>query len=332
MYRILLILFSIGIFISCDDNSNPLKSEHNNGLHIILGAGYSTSNFLLDKNIETGEIDTLLNDFQLNSPAIWASTGDKFLIVSKNNIYSYDFSDNNFVQITDSNDCYGLPSWSPLGDQFTYTSVTNTKSSLAIISADGSNQKHFSSPDFRRFYEPVWSPLGRTIVFMAIQFQRNLFQFNIVDSTITQFFQTDGDKLDPSWSPDGEKIAYAYSSKGIYVVNIDGSNNKQLTQISERSRYPIWSPDGTKISYSQRGSEGLHKYYYYDLSLNKEILIDDSLDNYVLIGSWSKDSKLVSYSKKYNNKQTVMIYNIESKKSEEIIVGHLSIFTASFKP
>ena len=48
----------------------------------------------------------------------------------------------------------------------------------------------------------------------------------------------------PSWSPDGEKIAF--HGGGIFVMDRNGRNRIQL---SPKGRHPDWSPDGTKIAF-----------------------------------------------------------------------------------
>lgn len=54
-----------------------------------------------------------------------------------------------------------------------------------------------------------------------------------------------------SWSPDGTRIVYATADGQIWLMNADGSSNRQLTNdvilVSKGS--PSWSPDGTKIAF-----------------------------------------------------------------------------------
>src|SRR5215510_8086609 len=55
---------------------------------------------------------------------------------------------------------------------------------------------------------------------------------------------------DPSFSPDGGKIAFVSSRDGnqeIYVMNADGTNQKRLTNNTVIDWDPSWSPDGSKI-------------------------------------------------------------------------------------
>ena len=62
----------------------------------------------------------------------------------------------------------------------------------------------------------------------------------------------------PAISPDGAKIAYVLESSAgvydIYVMNIDGSNVKQLTT-DGLSSWPAWSADGTKLAFSKSMAE-----------------------------------------------------------------------------
>lgn len=60
------------------------------------------------------------------------------------------------------------------------------------------------------------------------------------------------DGFDPSYSPNGEKIVYAYGEDAytpdIYVMNADGSEQSRLT-LNYGSYAPTFSPDGNKIAF-----------------------------------------------------------------------------------
>ena len=70
---------------------------------------------------------------------------------------------------------------------------------------------------------------------------------------------------DPTWSPDGSKIAFAgfpniihrpIENSQIYVMNADGSGKVQLTFETEANlSSPSWSPDGTKIVFVKEHGE-----------------------------------------------------------------------------
>ena len=64
---------------------------------------------------------------------------------------------------------------------------------------------------------------------------------------------------DPQISPDGQWVAYTLSTVDakadrsnthIWMVNIDGSNNRQITFSNESESSPRWSPDGRYISFT----------------------------------------------------------------------------------
>jgi TolB protein len=64
-----------------------------------------------------------------------------------------------------------------------------------------------------------------------------------------------GPEFDPSWSPDGKRIVYRDSRRGInendelYVMNADGSHRRNLTHTPSNEWSPSWSPDGHLIAF-----------------------------------------------------------------------------------
>ena len=58
---------------------------------------------------------------------------------------------------------------------------------------------------------------------------------------------------DASFSPDGSEILFAANHDGdleIFVVNADGSDQRQLTDNGNQDFFPSWSPDGQTIVFS----------------------------------------------------------------------------------
>jgi len=80
------------------------------------------------------------------------------------------------------------------------------------------------------------------------------------DGSYPRTVDTDGlDVYNPSFSPDGSRIAFSGRPAGsneptqIYSSNPDGSRLNQLTSTESGGSYPVYSPDGSEIAYSSNG-------------------------------------------------------------------------------
>lgn len=84
-----------------------------------------------------------------------------------------------------------------------------------------------------------------------------------VDTTLAGIWVTNPDSgekhrlfpfgLCPSWSPDGQRIAFQYSET-IYQARIDGTEILQLTDARRECYLPAWSTDGNWIAYDAEGA------------------------------------------------------------------------------
>ena len=103
----------------------------------------------------------------------------------------------------------------------------------------------FDDPDW--VFETKWDGfriIARTARGTAALYSRN-------GGNVTKLPIGDGDGWAPTWSPDGRQIAfYSYrpgpyydgKPNAVYVVDVDGSNLRQLAEPATRSFHPTWRP------------------------------------------------------------------------------------------
>ena len=62
--------------------------------------------------------------------------------------------------------------------------------------------------------------------------------------------------IQPAWSPDGSKIAFASNREGnydvfsLYLMNADGTNQHRIYFAYAINGFPSWSPDGRQIAFA----------------------------------------------------------------------------------
>jgi dipeptidyl aminopeptidase/acylaminoacyl peptidase len=128
-----------------------------------------------------------------------------------------------------------------------------------VMSSDGTNvQKLEGVTHVPRLFPPSWSPDSRILAILSSPenspyldpWKSNVFKnANIylvdVETGIEWPLLEDSSmsNLYPTWSPDGSQIAFLSNFSGnseIWVVNVDGSNLRQLTSAGKDVRFPYW--------------------------------------------------------------------------------------------
>jgi Tol biopolymer transport system component len=143
------------------------------------------------------------------------------------------------------------PSYDPTGQRIIYVNDYDKKSILQI-NADGSGQKVLVSST-QTFDSPSFSPDGKKIAYSRYaaittngytSYSPDIFVKNLVDGTTKRIVASTAYDTEPTWSPDGARIAFVSSRSGkpqIYTVSASGGNLTRITQTGTAETSPAWT-------------------------------------------------------------------------------------------
>ena len=157
------------------------------------------------------------------------------------------------------------PAWSPDGRELAFSSSRTGDPEIWITDTNGNAARRatsFRGPDV----SPVFNPrTGEQIAWISGRTGLpQLYTMNADGSSAQRLTANEGGNPEgyatsPSWSPNGQFIAFAWDRKygpgapggqDIYVIDVATGKWIQLTHDSGRCDFPSWSPDGRHIVYA----------------------------------------------------------------------------------
>lgn len=138
--------------------------------------------------------------------------------------------------------------WSPSGRQI----VFSVPFGLYVISSDGTGLHRIIANPTKISYgvdTPAWSALNRIAFadYMAARHTTEIYAMSADGSGQVALTHGGNGFSSPSWSPDGNSIAFVagpYTSSVVDVASADGTGVRQLSPSSWISYSPTWTPGG----------------------------------------------------------------------------------------
>lgn len=208
----------------------------------------------------------------------------EILFVSNHNVMRW--SNGTVDQIT--KDVFAAaPSWAPAGDRFAYVQIHEDYSEIVIANREGEPLVEVTNhaTDLEPFseehvfnaawaWDPEWSPVKEELLYVSDKdgldvYSRPLYLwiaqgFDIDPYPLPAAFSISGSQEGPSYSPDGQAVAFAVRvdhgngvrSMQIWTLNLESAVWETLVADTDGAYDPVWSPDGQDIAYVQRVGEG----------------------------------------------------------------------------
>jgi TolB protein len=166
---------------------------------------------------------------------------------------------NRLVNFAEAGGTNVSPAWSPNGQQLAFSSSRTGDPEIWVADVQGTAARRitdFRGPDV----SPTWNPkTGAQIAWVSGRTGLPQIYIMDADGSGVQRLTDGGYASSPSWSPNGQFIAFAWDRKygpgapggqDIYVMEIATKKWIQLTHDGGRCDFPAWSPDGRHLVYA----------------------------------------------------------------------------------
>lgn len=198
------------------------------------------------------------------------------------------------------------PTWSRDGLRMAFWHRAGATGSwnLEVVEADGGNPAVLTSGITLRIRETElhqpsnisWSPDSRQLAFAADDTGRtSIFVATLGRVGAERITDPKLFGIDPTWSPDGDLIAFRSGIKGtLHVVAPDGSGEHQLSNLVGTVYWPDWSPDGSRIAVAAKAGDNATDIFV--ITRDGTTVVDVSSDPGIEVSpAWSPDGKRLAW-------------------------------------
>lgn len=217
---------------------------------------------------------------------------------------------------------------SPQKGRIVYVSDEDGNPEIYTINSNGSNVDRLTDNSVDDL-SPKWSFDGDKIAFVSTRDGNpEIYTMKSDGTEILRITDDPSDDLDPAWSPDGSSLVFSSNRDGnyeIYIYNLETEKIERITENLSEDRYPDWSSQDNMILY-QAEQYGTTALYTLEISTKKSTRITPRL---VPFGDsnadFSTSGTSIVYTTGYTNNQTgIMIYHLDTKKSDDVVLGSVN--------
>ncbi len=253
---------------------------------------------------------------------------------------------------------YIAPSLSPDGDRVAYLSTGNffrAEVFLDLYLADTRTGKRVArltksvlNPEYEElrtaYSQSAFSPDGKTIAFTAQSKGKDVLEIMDVKrrKRVRRLDQLPFEQMiGPTFSPDGRQIAFVGtqgSRSDLYIVGVDGTGLRRLTNDVTGDAQPSWSPDGRFIAFaSERGPQTdveLLRFGKWRISVldvqTGAIEVLPGQEGHNRNPQWSPDSRSIAYVSDRTGISNVFLYEVAEREHYQLtdVFSAVSSFTA----
>ena len=177
--------------------------------------------------------------------------------------------------------------------------VSNRSGSKEIweMDYDGANQKQLTHLGSIAL-SPHVSPDGSRVAFSGVTKDAGwqILMYSLELNRLVTFARFGGDNYSPSWSADGQNIAFSSSRTGnteIYTVSAAGGNAKRLTETKAPDVSPTWNPKTNAQLAWVSGRTGLPQIYTMASDGTNVVRMTDQ--GYAVSPAWSPNGQFLAF-------------------------------------